>query len=85
MMTDRILNYDFQSLDPRDFKFLAKPQDNLHVFSSLTTKSSTTTKITLSAPPSFAITKLPAILDQGSIGSCVSNSFAFSIKTKTNN
>jgi C1A family cysteine protease len=51
----------------------------------LTIKSTTTAKLTAPAPGTFNITKLPSILDQGSIGSCVSNAFVFSINTQTNN
>jgi hypothetical protein len=84
-MIERNLNYTFQSFDSRDFKYTAQPQDNLSVVSSLKTSTLTTTKTMPSAPATFAIPRLPSILDQGAIGSCVSNAFAFSINTQTNN
>lgn len=84
-MIERNLNYTFQNLDPRDFKYIAEPKDNLSIVSSLTTSTSTTTRTMLAAPATFNISNLPPILDQGSIGSCVSNAFAFSINKQTSN
>ena len=81
---ERNLTYTFQDLDIRDYKFTAATFTSLLVLSSLKTNI-TITKTTLAAAPTFVITKLPNILDQGSLGSCVSNAFAFSISTQTNN
>jgi len=47
--------------------------------------NSNTTTITKSSPSSFIISSLGNILDQGNIGSCVSNAFAFCINTQTKN
>jgi hypothetical protein len=67
---NRILNYDFQQADSRDYKY--KP-------SSLALARATST-------PTFVLNqKNIKVLDQGNLGSCVSNAFAQYINIVTNN
>ena len=68
--TNRVFNYRFQKVDPRDYKYTA----------------STVAILKTSTTPSFDLNqKNIIILDQGSLGSCVSNAFAQFINIVTNN
>ena len=68
--TNRVFNYRFQKVDPRDYKYTA----------------STVAILKTSTTPSFVLNqKNIIILDQGSLGSCVSNAFAQFINIVTNN
>ena len=66
------LNYSFQESDNRDY-----------IFSHLSLLNKTNYKC--NTPSSFIINKKINILDQGQLGSCVSNAFAHCILIATNN
>ncbi len=64
-----ILNYNFQKVDTRDYKFLVN-SDQLSA---------------VSIPSNFSLKdKITKIYDQGNLGSCVSNAFAGYINMRTN-
>ena len=74
------LNYSFQPQDKRDYKYIASvavdPSANLPLKSIISKK--------MVLPASFSLqSKLSPILDQGPIGSCVSNAFALIVSTQT--
>jgi len=88
-MEKRILNYTFQQKIQKDYNFRAEKhhtEENreLHTIYIPSTKTTTFSAAPKSAT-SFIIPKLGNILDQGNLGSCVANAFAFSIRTKTKN
>ena len=68
-MDHRKLNYQFQEKDTRDYKYLKIVPP----------------KLLASLPSQFSLqNKIGIILDQGNIGSCVSNAFALCINMLTN-
>jgi C1A family cysteine protease len=86
-MSDRKLTYKFQNKDTRDHTYNAEkhPTNNLEVIKiNMSSKNNLIEKTTPLSGKLFSITNLPKILDQGSLGSCVANSFAFCISLQTN-
>jgi len=83
----RRLLYKFQASDVRDYKFVSKPHSgDPHLeIAILTTPTKTTTVTTPASPPSYTIPYLPPILDQGNLGDCVPNAFAYSVASQTKN
>ena len=78
------LSYKFQEKDPRDFihKTVIHPT-NLEV-TTITKNGVSTLKTTKVAPTAFTVSKLPTILDQSSLGSCVANALSFCVSKQTN-
>jgi C1A family cysteine protease len=84
-MIYRNLKYTFQNNDSRDYSYTAT-LNGLSVTTDLkTTSTQSKTLLTAAPPPSFVISRLSTILNQGSLGDCVSNAFAFCINIQTNN
>lgn len=86
------LTYKFQKKDERDYMYiskltydlLSKEQAIQPVISPLCKKSIICDKLAL--PASFSLeSSLSSILDQGYIGSCVSNAFSLCVSTMTKN
>jgi len=76
------LSYNFQKPDPRDYLFISHlavtPETPLHPNVIVNQK--------ISLPATFSLrASMSPILNQGSVGSCVSNAFALSISTMTKN
>jgi len=87
-MTDRKLLYDFKEPDPRNYIFHADVNETLNLELTTTTIPSTNNVKTSSTPISlsaFTINNLSPIFDQGNLGDCVANAFAYCINVKTQN
>jgi C1A family cysteine protease len=85
-MTEYKLNYNFQPPDKRDHIFKAEidKKNNLEIATIIKPVSnSIISKNTSISPSSYIITNLPNILNQGNLGSCVPNAFAYSISSQT--
>jgi len=80
------LNYKFQKKDDRDHTYKTEPHPELtHLeVTSTTRKGTVTTKTSKVAPTSYNVTGLPPIIDQGDIGSCVTNAFSLCVSKQTN-
>ena len=80
------LNYKFQKKDVRDhtYKTEAHPEIS-HLEDTITTRKGIVAKNTTKvAPASYNVTSLPPIMDQGDIGSCVTNAFSYCVSKQTN-
>ena len=86
-------SYEFQEKDDRDYihKTTPHPQNSKLELTTLikpSTNAMTAGKTILKAvpvsPPTFTITNLSPILNQGVLGSCVANAFSYSISKQTN-
>jgi C1A family cysteine protease len=78
----RKLNYKFQKSDYRDHLFIS----HLDVTPQKQLNSKTIVSNTKTLPTSFSIRSLVSpILNQGSVGDCVSNAYALAISTMTKN
>jgi len=80
------LIYEFNEPDPRNYIFDAQVNENNNLEIATTTIPSTNTLKTFMAaisPPSFTISPLVPIINQGNIGSCVANAFSYCITAKT--
>jgi hypothetical protein len=80
------LNYKFQKKDDRDHTYKTEPHPELtHLeVTSTTRKGSVTTKTSKVAPSSYNVTGLPPIIDQGDLGTCVTNAFSYCVSKQTN-
>jgi C1A family cysteine protease len=80
------LTYSFQPEDTRDYvcKTVAHPTNNNIKLQATIKKGIKTLKAVKAPPAAFKISKLPPILDQGILGTCVANSFSFTISKQTN-
>lgn len=79
-------SYEFQPKDSRDFtlKSEAHPSNsNLQLVSATLKNGAVAMKATPALPPTFVIPSLPPILNQGTIGSCVANTFAYTVSKQT--
>ena len=83
------LNYTFQNPNDKDYIFKSEKHSinpSLEIVKYIIPKNnSSSTIVTKTSPSSFPITTLGSILNQGYLGSCVSNAFAFCINTQTIN
>jgi C1A family cysteine protease len=83
MQTKYKLVYNFQKPDPRDHTFKSELV-NGRAINTVTAKGSTLiTPATIGSI--FTIPSLAKILDQGNLGDCVANAFAYSIMSQTKN
>lgn len=88
-MTSEILNYKlsykFQKKDERDYIYKTLPHPtNAKLQLNIVVRPDTKfLKVDKSSPSSFQLTKLPPILDQGQLGTCVPNSFSYTISKQT--
>jgi C1A family cysteine protease len=80
------LIYSFQEKDERDYthKTIVNPNNNKLELTTITKKGEKILKATKQSPPTFVLTNLPPILQQGNLGSCVLNAFAYTISKQTN-
>jgi C1A family cysteine protease len=82
------MNYRFQELDERDhtLKVEHDVSNNLEL-ATITKPSTNATNIIAKAvsPSSFTIPSLTNVLNQGQIGDCVANAFAYTVKYQTSN
>ncbi len=80
------LNYKFQKKDERDHTYKTEAHPELTHLEVTTTsrKGIVLKKTTKVAPTSYNVTALPSIIDQGDIGSCVTNAFSFCVSKQTN-
>ncbi len=80
------LNYKFQKKDDRDHTYKTEPHPELtHLEVTTTTRKGIVAKNTTKvAPTSYNVTALPSIIDQGDIGSCVTNAFSYCVSKQTN-
>jgi C1A family cysteine protease len=80
------LSYKFQKIDERDYIFTASlDKTNQKEIITIKTKAGTTTISKTESMPSFAVTNLPNIIDQGQIGDCVANAFYYTVMSQTKN
>jgi C1A family cysteine protease len=80
------LSYKFQKIDERDYIFTASlDKTNEKEIITIKTKAGTTTTSKTTSVPSFTISKLPNIIDQGQIGDCVANAFYYTVMSQTKN
>jgi C1A family cysteine protease len=79
--------YKFQEKDIRDYKHttISHPTNNNLEVTNITQKGISNFKTTKVSPRKFMVSKLPAVLDQGNLGTCVSNAFSFVVSKQTNN
>lgn len=79
------LNYKFQKKDDRDhiYKTEAHPDSRDLEVITTTRKGVVAKNTTKAAPTSYNVTGLPPIIDQGDIGSCVTNAFSFCVSKQT--
>ena len=80
------LSYKFQEPDARDFKLKTEshPENSKLQVMAATVKNGTTLfKAVAVPPPTFTVSPLPPILNQGDIGSCVANSFAYNVSKQS--
>ena len=79
--------YKFQEKDTRDYthKTSYHPTNKILEVTNITKKGLTDLKTTKVSPKKFTVSKLPAILDQGNFGTCVTNAFSFVVSKQTNN
>jgi C1A family cysteine protease len=80
------LTYSFQPEDTRDYicKTVPHPRNNKVKLHETIKKGIKTLKAVKAPPAVFKISSLPAIPDQGTLGTCVANSFSFTISKQTN-
>lgn len=88
-MSNRKFICKFQEKDNRDYSFRAeKNSDNTETYylknPSDTEINTSISEIVSTSPNFYQLSNLSDILDQGNIGSCVPNAFAFCISLKTN-
>ena len=87
-MIDRLLLYEFTEPDPRNYNFNAVVNEvgNLELTTATVPSTNTVkTNNTPISPSTFTIAYLPPILDQGKLGDCVANAFAYCINVQTRN
>ena len=85
-MTQYKLIYNFQTKDHRDYIYestINTETNNENVI--INKKGNTTLKTVKSSPNSFTVSNLPTILDQGNLGTCVTNAFSFCVSSQTKN
>ena len=91
METQRKLIYKFKEPDSRNHTFKSTfdmQKNEIHTTitrPTLATQQTTTFTKVNTLPSIFQISYLSSILDQGAIGSCVANAFAYAISVKTTN
>lgn len=88
MSEERKLIYELKTPDPRNYILHVELNVNDKLEVATITKpvsNSVTTKTTAVSPAKFSISYLPPILDQGNLGDCVANAFAFCIGVQTKN
>jgi C1A family cysteine protease len=80
------LTYHFQQKDPRDFihRTIVHPDDAKLEITTVVKRDVRTIQVVKASPTMFTVSKLPSILDQSSLGSCVSNAFSFCVSKQTN-
>jgi C1A family cysteine protease len=80
------LNYKFQAKDDRDhmYKTEIHPTLNDLEVTSVTRKGQVALKKSKTTPSSYNVTSLPPIMDQGDLGSCVTNAFSYCVSKQTN-
>jgi hypothetical protein len=80
------LTYKFQQKDPRDFIYrtIEHPDDAKLEITTVVKKDVRTLQVAKASPSAFTVSKLPQILDQSSLGSCVANAFSFCVSKQTN-
>ena len=88
-MTDHTsykLSYKFQKVDERDYKFSASLCETTgSEIVNIKTKNGTNNATKSASAPSFTVSTLPSIIDQGQLGDCVANAFYYSVMSQTNN
>ena len=87
MLTQYKLTHNFQEKDTRDYvhKTIVDPTNNALELTSTTKKGLTiVSTATKTSSATFTLANLPPILDQGSLGTCVMNSFSFTVSKQTN-
>ena len=87
-MEKRKLIYNFQKKDVRDYKFNAVLENiNSPILTTINTLIQNKTVIITKTKlvPSFTISNLPKILDQGNLGNCVANAFCYCLMHQTKN
>jgi C1A family cysteine protease len=80
------LTYQFQEPDTRDFKLKtdSHPENaKLQVVAATVKNGYTILKTVTVPPPSFTVSPLPPILNQGDLGCCVANSFSFNVSKQS--
>jgi hypothetical protein len=87
MMTPKYkLNYTFQKKEKSDYKYATSIHpNNILETTTIVTKNGNISKATKISPSTFIIPNLPPIINQGNLGSCVSNSFSYCISKQTKN
>jgi C1A family cysteine protease len=80
------LNYKFQEKDERDHTCKTEAHPELTHLEVTTTsrKDTVTTNTSKVAPSSYNVTGLPPIIDQGDLGTCVTNAFSYCVSKQTN-
>jgi C1A family cysteine protease len=80
------LNYTFQKKDTRDYKYTTSIHpNNILETTTIVTKNGSILKAVKISPSMFIIPNLPPIINQGNLGSCVSNAFSYCISKQTKN
>jgi C1A family cysteine protease len=82
------LSYQFQPKDTRDYMFQSTTPETPGTETPgtiviTTPKSQTVLTAKTTLPTLYRVPNLPTILDQGSVGDCVANAFAFTIAKQT--
>ena len=81
------INYSFQKIDDRDHTYKSEIhlEDTNLLTVEINKKGNFLVDTILTAPSSsFSIPVIASVLDQGQLGSCVANAFAYTISHKTN-
>ena len=83
---NRVLKYKARKVDPRDYTFSVErdPTKNVETFTTIK-KSNTLQGIKYVSAPSFSISPLPAIINQGQLGACTANAFYYTTMKQTKN
>lgn len=87
MLNNYKFSYEFQEKDDRDYIHKTTPHpENLKLEVTTIIKPAATTilKVTPVSPAIFTIANLPPILNQGNLGTCVTNAFSYCISKQTN-
>lgn len=84
------LTYTFQEKDSRDYIYKTTPHPNnknleISIVTNPVNNNTVVSKTSFTSPVVYKIPSIGPILDQGSLGSCVANAFAFTINAQTLN
>jgi C1A family cysteine protease len=88
MLSKYKLTHKFQERDERDYlhKSIQHPKNNALLITTIKKKNTTDVMVVkASVVSNFLLKKLPPILDQGQLGTCVTNAFSYAVSNQTNN